>query len=97
MSRLSSNLAETNARPYFLWDETRTLAQFEADLHDADDGAWAYEIAKVMREGRDKDVWRFTTPQTVKDRFASIAPYLGKRRAFWEYLLSGWQRDVAPI
>lgn len=93
MSRLSSDLSAANARPYFLWDETRTRAQYEHDLRHANAADWAYEIAKVMREGRDADVWQFTSPQEVAARFDGIAPMLGRRRAFGEYLLTGWRRD----
>src|SRR6266849_5411110 len=38
--------------------------------------------AKVMREARDTDVWRFTTPQQVWASFDRLRPYLGRRPGF---------------
>jgi hypothetical protein len=46
-----------------------------------------------MREARDEDVWKFVTPERVWQCFATIEPHLGRRRAFWRYLLEGWRRD----
>ncbi len=44
-----------------------------------------------MREARDTDVWRFTTPQQVWASFDRLRPYLGRRPGFWEHLLRIWR------
>jgi len=93
MTRMTTDLTERDARPYFLWDEHRTVAEFEADLRSEPLLLWARDIGKLMREARDRDVWRFTTPTEVADRFDLLAPHLGRKREFWEYLLDGWRRD----
>jgi hypothetical protein len=94
MTRLSTNLRDPTARPYFLWDEeATTVAELRAAIAAANPEEWARLVGKVMREARDTDVWHFATPQEVWKRKASLDRYLGRRRAFWHYLLDGWHRD----
>lgn len=50
-------------------------------------------LAKVLREARDTEVWLFTSPQEVAQAWPVLAPRLGLRRAFWEFLLSEWERQ----
>jgi hypothetical protein len=90
---LSVDLRDSNARPYFLWDEpTTTIGAFRDALATADDETKARLIGKLMREARDEDVWKFTTIAEVRGLFPKIDRYLGRRRAFWHYLLDAWQR-----
>jgi hypothetical protein len=93
MDQLTSDLSADNGRPYFLWDERRTTGEFRQALAVAPPGEWARLVGKLMREARDSDVWKFVTPAEVWAHFDAIRPYLGRRRAFWEYLLHGWRRD----
>lgn len=50
-------------------------------------------LAKLLREARDIDVWKFVTPQQVAEALPSLAGRLGRRRAFWEFLIEGWRQD----
>lgn len=50
-------------------------------------------LGKVLREARDTDVWKFTTPQDVARDFSELLPHLGRRRAFWQFLLEGWAKE----
>jgi hypothetical protein len=93
MATLSTDLTDGDARPYFLWDEQRTVRELREGLATSDAGEWSRLVGKVMREARDEDVWKFVTPEQVWQRFATIEPYLGRRRSFWRYLLEGWCRD----
>ena len=93
MTRLSTDLCDPTVRPYFLWDESTTVAQLQAAIEQAKPEEWARLVGKVMREARDTDVWRFVTPRAVWKRRALLDRYLGRRRAFWRYLLEGWHRD----
>lgn len=93
MEQLSSDLSADRGRPYFLWDEERTTAEFRQALELGSPDERCRLIGKLMREARDSDVWKFVTPAEVWAHFDAIRPYLGRRRAFWEYLLDGWQRD----
>jgi hypothetical protein len=48
-------------------------------------------LGKILREARDTDVWRFTTPAEVARLFPELRRHLGRRRTFWEFLLGRWQ------
>jgi hypothetical protein len=50
-------------------------------------------LGKILREARDPDVWRFTTPGEVVARFEALSRHLGRRRAFWKFLLESWERE----
>ncbi|MGH7264743.1 MAG: hypothetical protein ACREMB_07785 [Candidatus Rokuibacteriota bacterium] len=93
MQPLSSDLTDDRSRPYFLWDEERTTGEFRQALAAASPAERYRLIGKLMREARDSDVWRFVAPAEVWAHFDEVRPYLGRRLAFWEYLLEGWRRD----
>ena len=93
MNPLTTDLSDPGGRPYFLWDEERTTGEFRRALAAAPPAERYRLIGKLMREARDRDVWVFVSPREVWGRFPLIRPYLGRRRAFWEYLLSAWHRD----
>lgn len=80
-------------RPYFLWDEARTVAELRRALELASPEEKAQLLGKILREARDPDVWAFTRPEEVRDLFPLIERYLGRRRAFWRYLISAWFSD----
>ena len=87
------DLRDPDARPYFLWDERHTTVQtFREALTHADANEKARLLGKLMREARDEDVWLFTTVAEVRALMPKIDRYLGRRRAFWRYLLEVWQR-----
>jgi hypothetical protein len=48
-------------------------------------------LAKVLREARDPDVWRFTSPAEIQAVWSQLAPHLGRRRAFWQFVLTRWK------
>jgi hypothetical protein len=90
---ITSNLSDESSRPYFLWDEDTTTAEFRCALRNAPpEERWCL-IGRLMREARDPDVWLFVTPDEVRAHFDKIRPHLGRRRVFWDYLIEGWQRD----
>jgi hypothetical protein len=77
-------------RPYFLWDEERTVGELRRELASASPERKAQLLGKILREARDPDVWAFTQPEEVRDLFPMIERYLGRRRAFWRYLVAAW-------
>ncbi len=89
---LTLNLDDPEGRPYFLWDETTTNRALRRALVEAAPSEKARLLGKLMREARDTDVWRFTTVAEVRSLFPAIKRYLGRRRAFWQYLLGAWER-----
>jgi hypothetical protein len=38
-------------------------------------------------------VWAFTTPELVSRNWEKLSPHLGRRRAFWEWLLQQWREE----
>jgi hypothetical protein len=88
---LSLDLSDGSARPYFLWDEDTTIDELRTKLAHADDDEKARLLGKIMREARDPDVWKFTSIAEVRRLYPRIERHLGRRRAFWTYLLSAWQ------
>lgn len=45
----------------------------------------------MLREARDSDVWQFVTPAQVAAALPDLARHLGRRRAFWDYLIGRWR------
>ncbi|MCP4898768.1 MAG: hypothetical protein GY906_17495 [bacterium] len=50
-------------------------------------------LAKILREARDSETWIFTTPDHVARNWQRLSLHLGKRRSFWEFLLSSWEEQ----
>jgi len=50
-------------------------------------------LSKLLREARDTDVWKFTSPAEVWRRWQAVAAQPGRRRAFWEFLLDRWRGE----
>jgi hypothetical protein len=90
---LSTDLDDPSVRPYFLWDEMLTVAEFRSRIAVPDGEERLRYVGKLMREARDRDVWRFITPQVAWDLLPQLEPYLGRRRAFWRYLLGAWHKE----
>ena len=88
---LSTDLEREGAIPYFLWDEPMTVAELRERLASASQPERLRLLGKLLREARDTDVWRFTTPRAVREALPQVLPFLGQRRGFWVYLLDRWQ------
>ncbi len=90
---LSTDLDRPEAIPYFLWDDPMTVAELRDRLRMASAPERARLLAKILREARDTEVWRFTTPSEVAAAWGKLAGHLGKRRQFWEFLLAQWREQ----
>jgi len=89
--RLSLDLDDPTAVPYFLWDEPMTTTELRSRLQGASRTERLRLLGRILREARDPDVWRFTTPAEVAASWSEVQRYLGRRRAFWQFLLGRWQ------
>jgi hypothetical protein len=83
-------LTDSHRRPYFLWDCDLTIAQFEERLHDPDRAVQAYFVAKLMRQAKPDDVFRFVTLTQIRTLWPTLVRYLGHSRPFWSWLLATW-------
>lgn len=88
--RLSSDWIDGGAVPYFLWDEPMTVEELRDRLANGSRPERTRLLAKILREARDTEVWGFTTPDAVAREWKALSLHLGRRRAFWEFLLSAW-------
>jgi hypothetical protein len=90
---LSTDLTDPSAVPSFLWDEPLTVAEFRRRLTTASPAEQTRLPAKLLREARDTDVWKFTSPEEVWRKWPALSLHLGRRREFWEFLLDRWQKE----
>lgn len=90
---LSTDLDDPLAIPYFLWDEPMTIAELRERLRTASSEERTRLLAKIVREARDTDVWKFTSVREVLASWSEIAPRLGRRRSFWEFLIGRWREE----
>lgn len=90
---LSTDLTNPSAIPYFLWDEPLTVAEFRRRLTTSAPEEQIRLLAKLLREARDTDVWKFTSPEEVWRKWPALSLHLGRRRKFWEFLLDRWQKE----
>jgi hypothetical protein len=90
---LSSDLENPDAVPYFLWDEPMTVSELQRRLATASAPEHIRLIGKILREARDTDVWKFTSPREVRRHRVEISKHLGRRRPFWEFLLARWEKE----
>lgn len=92
-SPLTTDLDRPDAVPYFLWDEPITVAELRRRLRTLSPPERIRLLGEVLREARDTDVWRFTTPEEVRALWPELSHHLGRRRGFWEFLLDAWHRQ----
>ncbi len=93
MRRITSDLSNEDQRPWFLWDEDLSVRELRERLHGADAFERDRLLGKMLREARDVDVWRFVTPQQVAEALPRVARRVGRRLAFWNWLMEGWRQD----
>lgn len=89
--KLTTDLQNPEAKPWFLWDDPMTVAEVRRVLDEGSDAARLRLLARILREARDTEVWAFTTPREVIREWDRLAPMLGRRRAFWAWLLDAWR------
>lgn len=90
---LSADLDSPFSIPYFLWDEPMTVAKLKRRLSEASDAERTRLLGKILREARDTDVWKFTTPKEVWANWDKLEKHLGRRREFWKFLLEFWEKE----
>jgi hypothetical protein len=91
--KLSTDLSDPKAIPYFLWDDPMTVEQLRERLGTASSSERIRLLGKIMREARDTEVWHFTTPAEVNRLWDQVSAHLGHRRDFWSFLLNHWRKE----
>jgi hypothetical protein len=89
--------------PYFMWDYRYTVGQIKKILAEGGEDQRLWLIAKIMRDARYSDVWKFITLQDfLKYRERLKRGRLGWLKGFWEFMYSRWIKygivkdDTAP-
>lgn len=90
---LSDRLDVPQSQPYFIWDTPITVADLRERLRHPDPRERSLWMARIMREARYADVWRFLSLNDVLERYDMIRRHLGRRRRFWDFLIQGWRDD----
>jgi hypothetical protein len=93
MTLLSTDLRDENAIPYFLWDAPMSVRELRERLRTASEPERVRLIGTILREARDMDVWEWVTLDEVLRLWPQLQRHLGRRRAFWEFLLSRWRQQ----
>jgi hypothetical protein len=90
---ISMDTESPGAIPYFNWDTPVSNAELRRRLREADEDERLVWIARIMREARYDDVWRYLSlRRDVLPSWERLRRILGRRRAFWEFLLGEWRR-----
>jgi hypothetical protein len=91
MRMLTTDMSADDKRPYFLWDEDVSIAELRAVLAGPDGPRRDQLLGKMLREARDLDVWHFVKPAVVARVLAPLRRRIGRRYAFWTYLIEEWR------
>jgi len=91
MRGLTTDMAKQELRPYFLWDEDVSVGELRQILAGPDGPRRDQLLAKMLREARDIDVWQFIRPAEVARVLERLRRRLGRRYAFWSFLIEGWR------
>ena len=93
MRGLTTDMRRGDLRPYFLWDEDVSIDELRAALAEPDGFRRDQLLGKMLREARDLDVWKFVTPTEVARVLDRLERRVGRRYAFWKFLIDGWRSD----
>ena len=91
MRGLTTDMAAGELRPYFLWDEDVSIEELRQVLSGPETPRRDQLLAKMLREARDLDVWEFVRPADVARVLDRLQRRLGRRYAFWTFLIEGWR------
>jgi hypothetical protein len=95
MRALTTDMAASELRPYFLWDEDVSIDELRAVLAGPDSPRRDQLLGKMLREARDLDVWQFVRPQEVARVLDRLRRRIGRRYPFWSFLIESWRsRDL---
>jgi hypothetical protein len=77
--------------PYFMWDYRYTVGEIKKMLAENDEDQRIWLMAKIMRDARYSDVWKFISLQDfLKYRERLMDGRLGREKGFWQFMYSQW-------
>ena len=91
---ISLDTLDPDAVPYFNWDAAVTNAAVRGALSTGSENDKLFWISRIMREARYDDVWSYLSlRQDVLPRWETLRTRLGRRQAFWQFLIERWSQD----
>ncbi|MBN2573585.1 MAG: hypothetical protein JXP73_03395 [Deltaproteobacteria bacterium] len=88
---LTNDMTEGSKVPYFLWDEPLTLDELRRRLAGDDAEERVRLAAKVMREARFDEAVGLIPVAEIVASFPRLRRNLGRRLAFWDFLIAEWR------
>jgi hypothetical protein len=77
--------------PYFMWDYRYTVGQVKETLAHGSESERIWLMAKIMRDARYCDVWKFFSLQDfLKYRERLMNGRLGREKGFWQFMYTQW-------
>lgn len=73
-----------------MWDERLTEAELRRQLARAEPARRIALMAKIMRDARVGDVWRYIQPRDIAAHRAQLFAQLGWHKQFWVFLYNKW-------
>ncbi len=96
-SSMLLDVSDDNAVPYFMWDYRFTVGQIKSIIRSDDDARRIWLMAKLLRDARYADVWKFISLDDFLRYREQLVPRLGRQRDFWEFLYSRWiKQGIVP-
>lgn len=80
-------------RPWFLWDVEIDEPTFRTRLQHPDPSIRAQWQGALLREARFREVFEYLTLAEIVRDLPHIEPHLGRKRAFWHWILEGFRHD----
>ena len=87
------DLSQEDDVPYFMWDYRYSLREIRSILRGDDARRRLWLMAKIMRDARYADVWKFLTLDEFLEYRNELLPRLGRQSAFWEFMYSRWVKQ----
>lgn len=84
-------LCDARGRPYFLWDNELTLAEFQARLADRDGDIRAYWLGVLLRQARPDDAIVLAGRADIVEGLPRLHGRLGDVEPMWVWLASRWR------
>jgi hypothetical protein len=76
-----------------MWDYRYSVGQIKNMLAQGDEAQRIWLMAKIMRDARYADVWKFISLRDFLKYRERLMPRLGREKAFWEFLYSRWLKQ----
>lgn len=84
------DLSRDDIVPYFMWDYRYTVGQIKEMLATGEESKKIWLMAKILRDARYADVWKFITLENFLAYRERLLPRLGRERKFWEFMYTQW-------